>query len=188
MKKNRIIIMLFLSTVMLSCGSPEETDDTSESVFKVTSDSIVEEDIHVEEDFQELTSNEVFLEELPSKWLKLTSLTDIVDTVSDEWVIYHWCYAELPQIWIEAGKGDEWVLTALYGQDSEQWYINNFQATEQEPISSNFGEKRSVEFWWNKDIYFASFSGVYEQETFFVAEADRGMYTEIDEECDYDDH
>lgn len=194
--------------LIMSCGGSEtvETDNAEkenedfERTDEISSDTLAESTgTEIVESFAPI---EIFLDDMPTKWWQLTNFKDIEGMEHHEGhAIYHWCYAEVPQIWFEAGKGDEWQLTVLYGQDSEQWLVEDFTAVESErelyrvvdgsfrlvPIY-DYQEEKQVEFWWNKDIAFAGFKGIFSEETYFVPDDRKSEYEDVEEECDGDDY
>jgi hypothetical protein len=99
---------------------------------------------------------------------------------------------------ITAEKGDHWKLSALYGQDSESWMINEFDANQTQKefyqvtignmlLSGEYNQnaKTKVTFCWNMDENHCNFQGLSSfNDAFFVNEEARSNYKEQQEDCD----
>ena len=81
----------------------------------------------MEENVVHQTSN-FTIEKLPKKWFRLDPETKN----SEEYVINDWCEAEIEQLLVEQDKEGNWVVTVLYGQDSDQFKLIDFMAEEKE--------------------------------------------------------
>lgn len=197
----KIIISLFLICLTCACGDNDLSEKTTGFQINqpepdIESDTLVP-DLQ-EVDPQPGEPKIVHIEDLGPVWLCLTENTDIEELESDEgYSIYKWCFAELPQLWFESGKGEDWYLSVLHGQDTEDYLISDFNATESEQelaivvngeftLTSLLQEDltKKVTFWWNKDIYFACFEGIYKHPMYYVPEENKGMYEEVYEICD----
>lgn len=197
----KIFYYSFSLLVLFSCGNEttvtDEKTDESANVQTEADESLSESDQIIDIDE---SGESFFIEDMPRVWLKLTDPADIGED-GEEFLLYSYCYAEDQQIWLEPGKGEEWTLTALYGQDSGEWRIENFSATvgPQEvyekvvegtfdliPTHSGIDQDMTVTFMWNQDIHFASFDKIYSSLSYFVPEDDATHYEKKSEECDYD--
>ncbi len=194
----KYINSLFLLLIILaSCGGEEKTGFTVNAPEQ--NDDTISQDIDLlEEEVEELEYQAFFIEDMPEVFMRLTENTSITENDLDEgYAIYKYCFSELPQIWFTGKKGDEWILTVLYGQDSEDFELTGFDASigEQElfmVVNGSFNLKslyddtntKTVVFWWNQDTNFACFEGVYDAPFYCVPEEDKSEYEYILEECE----
>lgn len=188
-------LILIGTSVLLffSCGenssvvsSDDKDDHENDNLVETETDLILEDKLEIVEPI------EMKLEDFPKKWIQLSC-----DEYGEGCVIYHYCEAELPQILIEPQYGDQWTLTALYGQDSDTWIIREFEATEREMElmsvvegtmilvkETNESATTNVTFMWNKDEAFCNFTGIFQgEQNYFVNEEERDSYEEVAEDC-----
>lgn len=177
---------------LFSCSQGTPETETSADASDQTEE--IPQPETIEESGTEDSDTGVTLENFPKLWIRLTC-----DDSGEGCYIQHFCEAELPQIQIEAVKGEQWRLIAVYGQESESWMIESFSATEKEmelmtvvegdmvliPESGRDSEeKKQVHFMWNKDELFCRFEGLFfDNLNYFVAEQDMKYYDELDEDC-----
>lgn len=185
----QIYFVSLVTIFSVGCSSTETSDQQKETN---TEDSLAEENFDTIEEFIEPEPVDFPIERMPSVWYRLLC----EDEDLDKCVIYDYCEAEHPQIWIEE-KELSWQLTALYGQDSDTWTIEEFSAVEEMidgrmfvngkmKLASTYdkSDKRTIDFSWDLAEYRCRFEGfLHWDENYFVSEEDSGNYEEVVEDC-----
>ena len=196
MKITKALFLILLTFFILCCDGPEEK--TGFEINVPEEKEIDEETVMIEEEpFEETASDGVLIEDLPSNWIMLSENTEITEAETDEgYSIYKMCFSEQQALWIESEKGDDWIATILYGQESEDFFLTNFEATVSEKelymvvdgtftLTSVYDNRvKEIVFWWNKDISFACFEGLYEKTVFYVPEENKDEYELVTEICE----
>ena len=188
----RNISLLSIAVMLLSCSggadnnTVEENDSSSTEVITELEDTLAtgwgEE--------PDTNGVEVFLEELPNKWILLSD----EDGDGKDLVINEWCEAETQHFSFEPGKGEAWQIYLGYGQDGEICDVTFFEAYQNEEtdiVSGTFRFKaaydqsvRFVDFWWNESDFIGNFDGLGMASVWFVPEKSKDKYPTIKEDCE----
>lgn len=187
----RILFFLVLA-VLFSCKDSNKKNENPNPLISEEAVEMVEET--VEESETEIGPVEISLEEFPKRWYMLLG-------EDGEFVIFKYCYAELQQVWVDQTEDGGWEVSVLYGQDSQEFRVVDFEATEETQeqfrvVSGQFilqnpyqpdMDPEIYEFWWNKDRMFGFFSGFFNEDAYMVSEGNKDNYEVVVEECDYDE-
>ena len=186
------LVYLLAPFLLVACGGEDTQSDEQDNDQTAVEDTVYYPDSTEWDVGPDTLENEVFLEEMPSKWIMLSDETEDGENL----VINKWCDAETPFFEFQAEKGDEYKIMLAYGQDGEICDVLFFEAYEEEQelmkvISGEMrfrGEfddfDRVVDFVWNTETMVAHFEGVGMQSPWFVAEKDMNNFDVIEEDCE----
>jgi len=189
---NKLIFLTLVSLGISACSGEGNINSNTMNDSENESDLKDTEEFYTNE-FDETLPPRVFkIDDFPRVWIRLWQ-----EENSDEFFIQHTCEAELPQIWIEPIYGDKWELTILYGQDSDQWLIDDFKAEEKTMElslvvigsmklykSNNPSNYFISEFCWNKDEEHCHFSNIPGSGEFYINEEKQNVYRHEVEDCE----